>query len=60
VDSLPIMYREVVVLRYYSGMSYREIESMLGVSGDVVKGRLARAHRQMQVHLEKEGFRREQ
>lgn len=58
VDSLPAMYREVVVLHYYSGLSYREIESALGVSGDVVKGRLARARRQIQGYLEKEGFRR--
>ncbi len=36
------------------------IESVLGVSGDTVKGRLARARKQIQVHLEKEGFRREQ
>jgi RNA polymerase sigma-70 factor (ECF subfamily) len=60
VDGLPAMYREVVVLHYYSGLSYQEIESVLGVSSDKVKGRLARARRQIQVHLEKEGFRREQ
>jgi RNA polymerase sigma-70 factor (ECF subfamily) len=60
VDGLPSMYREVVVLHYYSGMSYRQIESVLNVSGDRVKGRLARARKQIQVHLEKEGFRREQ
>jgi RNA polymerase sigma-70 factor (ECF subfamily) len=60
VDSLPALYREVVVLHYYSGMSYEEIESILGVSGHKVKGRLARARKQIQVHLEKEGFRREQ
>ena len=60
VDRLPTIYREVVILHYYSGMSYKEIESALGVSGDVVKGRLARARRQIQVHLEEEGFRREQ
>ena len=60
VDSLPAMYREVVVLHYYSGLSYKEIESVVGISGDVVKGRLARARKQIQVHLEKEGFRREQ
>ena len=59
VDSLPAMYREVVVLHYYNGMSYHEIESALGISGDKVKGRLARARRKMQTHLEKEGFRRE-
>jgi RNA polymerase sigma factor (sigma-70 family) len=60
VDGLPTMYREVVVLHYYSGMSYQQIESVLGISGDVVKGRLARARKQIQVHLEREGFRREQ
>lgn len=60
VDNLETMYREVVALHYYSGLSYKEIESVLGVSGDVVKGRLARARKQIQEHLEKEGFRREQ
>ncbi len=60
VDGLPPMYREVVVLHYYSGMNYRQIESVLNISGDRVKGRLARARRQIQDHLEKEGFRREQ
>lgn len=60
VDSLPAMYREVVVLHYYNSMSYREIEAVLGVSGDVVKGRLARARKQIHTYLEKEGFRREQ
>ncbi len=59
VDNLPAMYREVVVLHYYSDLSYREIESVLGVSGDVVKGRLARARKQIQTRLEKEGFRPE-
>jgi RNA polymerase sigma-70 factor (ECF subfamily) len=57
VDSLPAMYREVVVLHYYRGLSYQEIESAIGISGDTVKGRLARARKQIQVHLEKEGFR---
>jgi len=60
VDRLDTLYREVIVLHYYSGLSYKEIESALGVSGDVVKGRLARARRRIQVHLEKDGFRREQ
>jgi RNA polymerase sigma factor (sigma-70 family) len=60
VDSLPAMYREVVVLHYYSNMSYEEIESALGISSDRIKGRLARARRQIQVYLEREGFHREQ
>jgi RNA polymerase sigma factor (sigma-70 family) len=60
VDGLPPMYREVVVLHYYSDMSYAQIESVLGISGDKIKGRLARARKQIQMHLGKEGFRREQ
>ena len=60
VDGLSPMYREVVVLHYYSGMSYSHIESVLNISGDRVKGRLARARKQIQTCLEKEGFRREQ
>jgi len=60
VDGLPSMYREVVVLHYYSGMSYSQIESVLNISGDRLKGRLARARRRIQDRLEKEGFRREQ
>jgi RNA polymerase sigma-70 factor, ECF subfamily len=57
VDRLPLMYREVVILHYYNGLSYQEIESAIGISGDVVKGRLARARKQIQVHLEQDGFR---
>ena len=60
VDGLPAMYREIIVLHYYTGMSYREIESVLGIPGDTVKGRLARARKQIRIHLEKKGFRREQ
>jgi RNA polymerase sigma-70 factor (ECF subfamily) len=60
VDGLSPMYREVVVLHYYSGMSYSQIESVLNISGDRIKGRLARARKQIQTCLEKEGFRREQ
>ncbi len=60
VDSLPAMYREIIVLHYYTNMSYREIESVLGISGDKVKGRLARARKRIRIRLEEEGFRREQ
>jgi RNA polymerase sigma factor (sigma-70 family) len=60
VDRLPVMYREVVLLHYYHGMSYQEMEPVLGLSGDVVKGRLARARKRIQAHLRKEGFRQEQ
>jgi RNA polymerase sigma-70 factor (ECF subfamily) len=59
VDSLPPMYREIVVLHYYNQMSYQQIQSVLGISGHVVKGRLARARNKIQAHLKREGFSRE-
>ncbi|MBN2130981.1 MAG: sigma-70 family RNA polymerase sigma factor [Sedimentisphaerales bacterium] len=60
VDALAPMYREVVVLHYYNRMSYREIQGVLGISADTVKGRLARARKRMQAHLKCNGFNREQ
>jgi RNA polymerase sigma-70 factor (ECF subfamily) len=60
VDRLPAMYREVVVLHYYQDMSYQEMESVLGLSGDVVKGRLARARKRVRAYLRQEGFHLEQ
>ena len=60
VDRLAPMYREVVVLHYFHRMSYKEVESVLGITEDVVKGRLARARRQIQAHLEQEGFHQRQ
>jgi RNA polymerase sigma-70 factor, ECF subfamily len=56
VDHLSAMYREVVVLHYFHRMSYREVGSVLGITEDVVKGRLARARRQIEAYLEHEGF----
>ena len=60
VDNLPPMYREIVILHYYNQTSYREIQAVLGVSVDTVKGRLARARKRMHAHLKRNGFDREQ
>ena len=60
VDNLSPMYRELVVLHYYNGMSYKEIETVLAISSDRIKGRLARARKQIRKRLEKDGFRQEQ
>ncbi|MCW8133496.1 MAG: sigma-70 family RNA polymerase sigma factor [Planctomycetota bacterium] len=45
VDSLPEPFREVVVLRYWEGMSNDHIAVRLGVPEGTVKSRLARADR---------------
>jgi RNA polymerase sigma-70 factor (ECF subfamily) len=48
--------RVVVVLRYFSELSYEEISSILGIPIGTVKSRLARAIKAMQHELWKENF----
>jgi RNA polymerase sigma-70 factor, ECF subfamily len=40
---LPEVFREVVVLRYFEGFSYRQIASVLGCPAGTVMSRLSRA-----------------
>lgn len=54
--SLPIKYREVLILRYYQDYSVSEISSLLGISNHTVNTRLRRAKERMKSHiLMKEG-----
>lgn len=43
VDSLPRLYREIIVLRDFEGFSYQEIATMLGCPAGTVMSRLGRA-----------------
>ena len=43
ISELPVKIREVIYLRYYEKMSYRQISNMLGISEEAVNGRLRRA-----------------
>ena len=43
IAGLPAGAREVIYLRYYNQMSYREISRLLGISQQAVNGRLRRA-----------------
>ena len=45
VQRLPLRYREVILLRYFSGLSQKEIAASLGISTAAVNGRLTRAKR---------------
>jgi RNA polymerase sigma-70 factor (ECF subfamily) len=45
VNRLPVRFREVILLRYYSGLSQKEIATSLGISTAAVNGRLTRAKR---------------
>lgn len=56
IEKLPFSAREVIVLRYYDGLSYEEIASVLGISRATINGRLTRAKRKMAQYLKRNGF----
>ena len=60
VEQLPASAKELVILRYYDGLSYEEIGSVLGVSKATINGRLTRAKRKMAKYLRRNGFRESQ
>ncbi len=47
VDELPEPHREVVVLRYQAGLSYKEIAQTLEIKMGTVKSRLYNAHKKL-------------
>lgn len=47
VDALPLVFREVLVLREFEDLSYREIATLLGVPAGTVMSRLSRARQQL-------------
>ncbi|MDH4238261.1 MAG: RNA polymerase sigma factor [Phycisphaerae bacterium] len=56
IERLPFRAREVIVLRYYNGLSYEEIASVLGISKATINGRLTRAKRKIAKYLKRGGF----
>jgi RNA polymerase sigma-70 factor (ECF subfamily) len=53
IAELPEVFREVLVLRYFEGFSYRQIASILGCPAGTVMSRLSRAKAEMQSVLNK-------
>ncbi len=51
LESLPIVWREVLVLRELEGLSYKEIAEVVGIPLGTVMSRLARARSRLQVEL---------
>jgi RNA polymerase sigma-70 factor (ECF subfamily) len=58
VWSLRTFYREPIILRYYNGLSYEQISASLGISTQVLNGRLIRAKRKIEKYLKHNGFTR--
>jgi RNA polymerase sigma-70 factor, ECF subfamily len=53
IEKLPSSMKELVVLRYYDGLSYEKISSVLGISKASINGRLTRAKKKMANYLRK-------
>jgi RNA polymerase sigma factor (sigma-70 family) len=51
LDSLPEIYRQVLTLRYFGGMTIREMSRFIGVSPATIKRRLKRAQEQMKEEM---------
>ena len=56
INALPEMYREALILRYWSEMSYERMAPILGICRSRVKGRLFRARRKVGQYLKRKGF----
>ena len=53
IMSLPVQYREIIVLRHLEDLSYQELASILKISPDAVKVRLYRAREQLKNYLKR-------
>ena len=56
IEQLPEPAKELVVLRYFDGLSYELISSVLGISKASINCRLTRAKRKIANYLRKNGF----
>jgi len=48
--------KEIIFLRYYDGMTYEQISTVLGISEQAINGRLRRAKKKMANYLRLTGF----
>ena len=55
LEQLSAEAREVVFLRYYDGLSYRQISAVLGISEQAINGRLRRAKKKLAEYLRDQG-----
>lgn len=58
LQQLPQHLREVLYLRFYNELSYRQMAQALGATEQVIDGRIRRAKKKLAVYLKKAGFRK--
>ena len=51
LERMPALFREVIVLREFEGLSYKEIAAVIDVPIGTIMSRLARARRQLQAEV---------
>jgi len=56
IARLPAAQREVIFLRFYDGMTYERISTVLGISEQAINGRLRRAKKKIANYLRRNGF----
>jgi RNA polymerase sigma-70 factor (ECF subfamily) len=58
LQQLPQHLREVVFLRFYNEMTYQQMAGVLGVTQQMIDGRLRRAKKKIAAYLKRKGFQR--
>jgi len=56
IEQISASAKEMIILRYYNGLSYEQISSVLGISKTTINGRLTRAKRKIARYLRRSGF----
>ena len=56
ISSLPLLERELIILRYYNNMSHEQMSSVLGLSKVAINNRLVRTRRKIAEYLKNNGF----
>ena len=56
LNKLSAPAKEIIYLRFYDGLSYEQISSVLGISEQAINGRLRRAKKKMAEYLKRQGL----
>lgn len=56
VDSIPVKYRELILMRYLQGLKYDEIADVAGIPVGTVKNRIFKAKEILKTEIEKDGM----